>query len=72
MNDNEWKNPEEMKRIIGSRARVGDYRILNSAVKLGTLEVKYVTATKRVYRWKTENQNNNDNEIIDLDFCEAA
>ena len=72
MNDNEWKTPEEMKKLIGSHSKEGDYRTLNEAVKLGNIEVKQVTLRKKVYRWKTkDNQANNDN-IIDLDFNEAA
>lgn len=41
MNDN-WLNPEEMKKLIGSTAKAGDYRTLHEAVRKGTIEVKKV------------------------------
>ncbi len=60
---------EEIKPLLGIKARPGDLRTLNKYVLNGKLEMRALSPRVKLYRLCSENVETIKNKTADLDFC---
>ncbi len=60
---------EEIKPLLGIKARPGDLRTLNKYVLKGKLEMRALSPRVKLYRLCSENVETIKNKTADLDFC---
>lgn len=60
---------EEIKPLLGIKARPGDLRTLNKYVLNGKLEMRALSPRVKLYRLCSENVETIKNKMADLDFC---
>lgn len=60
---------EEIKPLLGIKARPGDLRTLNKYVLKGKLEMRALSPRVTLYRLCSENVETIKNKTADLDFC---